>query len=225
MSRSTARHALAKDVFFVILGAAMTAFWFNVLWSMGAHLYWERDSGNLELYIMSPAPMMSTRSWNDGRDQMVVDDGVGAGEARIRLQKRDMARAKLRDAVAAQQGLRRLAILGFLTTFAFVAFEATFSLFGKARFDLAEGSTALVFLGIGMLIFLAAIISSWRGGALAPSNPWASKGLEWQTETPVPLENFPVLPVVTSDPYGYGVPDPYDEIKPKDPETVKVGAR
>jgi len=24
------------------------------------------------------------------------------------------------------------------------------------------------------------------------------------------LENFPVLPVVTSDPYGYGVPDPYD---------------
>lgn len=44
---------------YVILGAAMTAFWFNVLWSMGAHLYWERDSGNLELYVMSPAPMMS----------------------------------------------------------------------------------------------------------------------------------------------------------------------
>ncbi|MGL4420153.1 MAG: ABC transporter permease [Gemmataceae bacterium] len=43
---------------YVILGAAMTAFWFNVLWSMGAHLYWERDSGNLELYILSPAPMM-----------------------------------------------------------------------------------------------------------------------------------------------------------------------
>ena len=42
----------------VVLGAAMTTFWMNVLWSMGAHLYWERDSGNLELYIMSPAPMM-----------------------------------------------------------------------------------------------------------------------------------------------------------------------
>jgi len=25
---------------------------------MGAQLYWERDSGNLELYVMSPAPMM-----------------------------------------------------------------------------------------------------------------------------------------------------------------------
>ena len=29
--------------------AAMTTFWMNVLWGMGAQLYWERDSGNLEL--------------------------------------------------------------------------------------------------------------------------------------------------------------------------------
>jgi ABC-2 type transport system permease protein len=44
---------------YVVLGAAMSTFWMNVLWGMGAQLYWERDSGNLELYIMSPAPMMS----------------------------------------------------------------------------------------------------------------------------------------------------------------------
>src|SRR5215207_4082078 len=43
---------------FVVLGAAMTTFWMNVLWGLGAQLYWERDSGNLELYVMSPAPMM-----------------------------------------------------------------------------------------------------------------------------------------------------------------------
>jgi ABC-2 type transport system permease protein len=54
-----AMHAPPQFVGYVVLGAAMTAFWFNVLWSMGAHLYWERDSGNLELYIMSPAPMMA----------------------------------------------------------------------------------------------------------------------------------------------------------------------
>jgi ABC-2 type transport system permease protein len=54
-----AMNAPDQFVGYVVLGAAMTAFWFNVLWSMGAHLYWERDSGNLELYIMSPAPMMS----------------------------------------------------------------------------------------------------------------------------------------------------------------------
>jgi ABC-2 type transport system permease protein len=44
---------------FVVLGAAMTTFWLNVLWGMGAQLYWERDSGNLEHYIMSPAPLMA----------------------------------------------------------------------------------------------------------------------------------------------------------------------
>jgi ABC-2 type transport system permease protein len=44
---------------YLVLGAAMTAFWLNVLWGMGAQLYWERDSGNLELYVMSPAPMMA----------------------------------------------------------------------------------------------------------------------------------------------------------------------
>lgn len=43
----------------VVLGAAMTTFWMNVLWGMGAQLYWERDSGNLEIYVMSPAPMMA----------------------------------------------------------------------------------------------------------------------------------------------------------------------
>ena len=53
-----------------------------------------------------------------------------------------------------------------------------------------------------MLVFLYAIITSWRGGKPAAANPWGGKTLEWQTETPVPLENFPVLPVVTSDPYG-----------------------
>jgi ABC-2 type transport system permease protein len=42
----------------VVLGAAMTTFWLNVLWGMGAALYWERDSGNLELFVMAPAPMM-----------------------------------------------------------------------------------------------------------------------------------------------------------------------
>lgn len=53
-----AMNAPKEYVGYVVLGAAMTTFWINVLWSMGAHLYWERDSGNLELYIMSPAPMM-----------------------------------------------------------------------------------------------------------------------------------------------------------------------
>ena len=53
-----AMNAPAEYTGLVVLGAAMTTFWMNVLWGMGAQLYWERDSGNLELYVMSPAPMM-----------------------------------------------------------------------------------------------------------------------------------------------------------------------
>jgi ABC-2 type transport system permease protein len=54
-----AMHAPDEFVGYVILGGAMTAYWLNVLWSMGAQLYWERDSGNLELFIMAPASMMA----------------------------------------------------------------------------------------------------------------------------------------------------------------------
>ncbi len=44
---------------FVVVGGAMTAFWMNVLWSMSSQLYWEKESGNLGLYIAAPAPMMA----------------------------------------------------------------------------------------------------------------------------------------------------------------------
>ena len=48
--------------------------------------------------------------------------------------------------------LRRLAVIGFLGSVAFTAFEATFSLFGSNRFGLTEGSSAAVFLGIGLVL-------------------------------------------------------------------------
>jgi ABC-2 type transport system permease protein len=54
-----ATDAPEEYVGFVFLGGAMTAFWLNVLWSMGAQLYWDRDNGNLELFIASPAPLMA----------------------------------------------------------------------------------------------------------------------------------------------------------------------
>ncbi|MBE3597413.1 MAG: ABC transporter permease [Limnochordaceae bacterium] len=44
---------------FVTIGGAMTAYWLNVLWSMASQLFWEKQSGNLEAYIVAPAPMMA----------------------------------------------------------------------------------------------------------------------------------------------------------------------
>ncbi len=44
---------------FAVVGGAMTAFWLNVLWSMASQLYWDKDMGNLELYVLSPGPLMA----------------------------------------------------------------------------------------------------------------------------------------------------------------------
>jgi ABC-2 type transport system permease protein len=44
---------------FVVVGGAMTAFWMNILWGMSSQLYWEKETGNLGLYIMAPNSMMA----------------------------------------------------------------------------------------------------------------------------------------------------------------------
>jgi ABC-2 type transport system permease protein len=44
---------------FVVMGGAMTAFWLNVLWSMASQMYWEKETGNLSLYIMAPNSLMA----------------------------------------------------------------------------------------------------------------------------------------------------------------------
>lgn len=44
---------------FVVVGGAMTAFWLNILWSMSSQLYWEKENGNLALYIIAPNSMMA----------------------------------------------------------------------------------------------------------------------------------------------------------------------
>ena len=59
-------------------------------------------------------------------------------------------------------------------------------------------------VGTGMIILLWAVIHSWTKGKIAPMNPWGAKTLEWTVPYPVPLTNFDELPIITSDPYGYG---------------------
>lgn len=41
----------------VLLGGFMTPFWLNVLWSVASQLYWEKEAGNLQLIVLSPAPL------------------------------------------------------------------------------------------------------------------------------------------------------------------------
>lgn len=68
-------------------------------------------------------------------------------------------------------------------------------------------------LGMSTLPFIANMVSSWLQGRRATDNPWNATGLEWTIASPPPLENFEVVPTITSEPYGYGTtrslaPDP-----------------
>jgi len=58
-------------------------------------------------------------------------------------------------------------------------------------------------LGVGYLIPLVYLIWSMRYGKVAPANPFGATGLEWQTPSPPPTENFPTPPVVTEEAYAY----------------------
>jgi cytochrome c oxidase subunit I len=55
---------------------------------------------------------------------------------------------------------------------------------------------------------LAYLIWSLRYGAIAGMNPWKARGLEWQTPSPPPTDNFEATPVVVRDAYAYEEVEP-----------------
>ncbi|MEH1778959.1 MAG: cytochrome c oxidase subunit I [Nostoc sp.] len=63
-------------------------------------------------------------------------------------------------------------------------------------------------LGVSTLPFILNMIGSWIHGQQAPKNPWRAIGLEWLVSSPPPVENFEEIPVVVSEPYGYGKSEP-----------------
>jgi cytochrome c oxidase subunit 1 len=63
-------------------------------------------------------------------------------------------------------------------------------------------------LGVGYVLPLAYLIWSVRYGAVAGMNTWKARGLEWQTPSPPPTDNFDVTPVVLHEAYAYDVDEP-----------------
>ena len=43
----------------VIIGGTMISFWSNVLWNMSAQWFWEKETGNLEMYLVAPVSRMA----------------------------------------------------------------------------------------------------------------------------------------------------------------------
>jgi cytochrome c oxidase subunit I len=62
-------------------------------------------------------------------------------------------------------------------------------------------------LAVSTIPFLVNAIWCWFYGEKAERNPWNALTLEWQTSSPPEIENFEVLPVLTTGPYDYGVPE------------------
>jgi cytochrome c oxidase subunit 1 len=58
-------------------------------------------------------------------------------------------------------------------------------------------------LAAGYLLPFLYLPWSLRFGARAGDNPWDARGLEWQTASPPPQENFAEIPTVTREPYDY----------------------
>ena len=91
---------------------------------------------------------------------------INAVAAMIRLQETRVPNRSAQTARAYVPFRKRrygaLAGVGFFSMLAFSGFEATFSLFGGARFNLTEASTALVFLGVGI------VMSAVQGSLIGP---------------------------------------------------------
>jgi cytochrome c oxidase subunit I len=64
-------------------------------------------------------------------------------------------------------------------------------------------SAGATILAVGYLLPLVYLTWSLLHGARAPANPWGGTGLEWQTASPPPTENFAETPVVTEPPYSF----------------------
>jgi len=59
-------------------------------------------------------------------------------------------------------------------------------------------------LAAGYVIPLVYLLWSLRYGPAGGPNPWRAAGLEWQTPSPPPTENFEKVPTVTEEAYAYG---------------------
>ena len=66
-------------------------------------------------------------------------------------------------------------------------------------------------LGMSTLPFLVNVFAAWMAGKQAPDNPWRAIGLEWLVSSPPDVENFEEIPIIVSEPYGYGKSEPLTE--------------
>jgi cytochrome c oxidase subunit 1 len=66
-------------------------------------------------------------------------------------------------------------------------------------------------MAIGYVLPLAYLLYAMLRGQPAPPNPWNATGLEWQTPSPPPQQNFDRITPSVGEPYDYGRPRAAEE--------------
>ena len=75
-----------------VLGGILATYWLNVLWGMGAQLYWEKQQGQLQLYFAAPCSRMAILTGMAvggvamASIRAIVSIGVGFGILGVRVQ-------------------------------------------------------------------------------------------------------------------------------------------
>jgi cytochrome c oxidase subunit 1 len=75
-------------------------------------------------------------------------------------------------------------------------------------------------LGVGYLLPICYFAWSLFYGKKSPANPWGAIGLEWDTPSPPPTENFYTIPVVTREPYDYSEAEVHNRVHPEEAPVV-----
>ena len=109
---------------------------------------------------------------------------------------------KALDSPSINRAIDAAAAAGGGTVFFPAGIYRSFSIRLKSNVGLyiSHGATVLA-AGYTLPVFY--LLWSLKYGRNAGPNPWGATGLEWQTPSPPPPDNFPVTPVVTREPYAY----------------------
>ncbi|MFQ5986370.1 MAG: ABC transporter permease [Thermoplasmata archaeon] len=152
---------------FVILGGTMVAFWMNVLWAMAAQLYWEKEIGNLQLYMMAPM------------SRMALLGGMAMG-GMVMTSTRAIATLVLGilifQIVIVVVDLPLLLAIFFTTLIALygmgMLFASVYLLYGREAWNISNLLQEPVFLGAGFYFPVRAFL-----GILGPAGFWVAAGV------------------------------------------------
>ena len=135
-----------------VLGGIMSTYWINVLWGMGAQLYWEKQSGQLQLYFVAPCSRMAilTGMAVGGvfmtTTRAVISIGVGFGILGVRVASFDFLSLLLVFAVT----MAALYALG-------MTLASLFLLYGREAWHVCNALQEPVFLLSGLYFPIRAL--------------------------------------------------------------------